>query len=357
MLEPGREYSKGTGYRYGFNGKEKSDEVNGNGVNYDYGARVYDARVGRFLSVDPIENQYPELTPYQFSSDSPIESIDRDGEESKISNFFGINIKINLTAIKSKDIVTDIDLGVPHKIWTAPHRFYSTIYQVSLFASFPINNGSENIGGNIHISERQVIASAIVNVSATTVYNTTTGQLNTTNNDLNQGMAGIKVPNSFGALVDKKSFGVSAIGSLNLSTGQIGAKAQFMDMTPGFQNTTTPTPDANTTMGIGVKTFTSLFDEYAYAGVSPDKFKGRHLFRGFGKLPDLHAIPLKDLPSVKLPSYLADPISAAVKTEHKLEIGPLKLNYTLEKGIKLVVDAAKSTIPSGNTSSTNPIPH
>jgi hypothetical protein len=38
--------------------------------------------VGRFLSVDPIIKSYPELTPYQFASNSPIENIDIDGLES-----------------------------------------------------------------------------------------------------------------------------------------------------------------------------------------------------------------------------------------------------------------------------------
>jgi hypothetical protein len=37
--------------------------------------------VSRFLSVDPIAKQYPELTPYQFASNSPIAGIDLDGLE------------------------------------------------------------------------------------------------------------------------------------------------------------------------------------------------------------------------------------------------------------------------------------
>jgi hypothetical protein len=43
--------------------------------------RIYDPRLGRFLSVDPITRQYPELTPYQFASNRPIEGIDQDGLE------------------------------------------------------------------------------------------------------------------------------------------------------------------------------------------------------------------------------------------------------------------------------------
>ena len=43
--------------------------------------RIYDPRVGRFLSVDPISKDYPELTPYQFASNTPIAATDIDGLE------------------------------------------------------------------------------------------------------------------------------------------------------------------------------------------------------------------------------------------------------------------------------------
>jgi RHS repeat-associated protein len=81
MLEQGRIVASGSGYRYGFNGKEKDDEAQGVGNQIDYGERVYDPRVGKFLSVDPISKKYPELTPYQFASNTPIMGVDLDGKE------------------------------------------------------------------------------------------------------------------------------------------------------------------------------------------------------------------------------------------------------------------------------------
>ncbi|SFP79739.1 RHS repeat domain-containing protein [Parafilimonas terrae] len=73
-------------YRYGFNGKENDNEVKGEGNQQDYGNRIYDPRVERFLSVDPITNSYPELTPYQFASGNPIMNIDIDGLEGMAGN-------------------------------------------------------------------------------------------------------------------------------------------------------------------------------------------------------------------------------------------------------------------------------
>ncbi|MBW7891902.1 MAG: hypothetical protein H3C48_12960, partial [Chitinophagaceae bacterium] len=63
------------------NGKENDNEVKGEGNQQDYGMRIYDPRLGRFLSVDPLTDKYPELTPYQFASNTPIQAIDLDGKE------------------------------------------------------------------------------------------------------------------------------------------------------------------------------------------------------------------------------------------------------------------------------------
>lgn len=82
-LMPGRNYNAlgAKDYRYGFNGKENDNEVKGEGNQQDYGFRIYDPRVGRFLSTDPLTKSYPWYTPYQFASNSPIVSIDMDGLE------------------------------------------------------------------------------------------------------------------------------------------------------------------------------------------------------------------------------------------------------------------------------------
>lgn len=77
-----RQYTvSGNDYRYGFNGKEGDDEVKGDDNQQDYGMRIYDPRIGRFLSVDPIARDYPMLSSYQFAGNGPIKNIDLDGLE------------------------------------------------------------------------------------------------------------------------------------------------------------------------------------------------------------------------------------------------------------------------------------
>jgi RHS repeat-associated protein len=81
MIQPGRKYSSSSLYRYGFNGKENDNEVKGEGNQQDYGMRIYDPRLGKFLSVDHMTSTYPMLTPYQFASNRPIDGSDLDGNE------------------------------------------------------------------------------------------------------------------------------------------------------------------------------------------------------------------------------------------------------------------------------------
>ena len=62
---------------YKYNGKEFDNK---NGLNwYDYGARYYDAALGRFVSIDPMAEKYCTFTPYSYCVNNPIMYIDPDG--------------------------------------------------------------------------------------------------------------------------------------------------------------------------------------------------------------------------------------------------------------------------------------
>jgi RHS repeat-associated protein len=77
----GRTFSSPS-YKYGFNGMEKDAEMYGSdGSSYDFGARMYDARVGRWLSCDFFEPKYPQMSPYVFANNKPILLYDIDGND------------------------------------------------------------------------------------------------------------------------------------------------------------------------------------------------------------------------------------------------------------------------------------
>ena len=74
-----RNGSVGIGYRHGFNGMEKDNELKGNGNSYNFGARIYDPRVPHFLSIDPMFHQREWLSPYNFVQNNPINRTDPTG--------------------------------------------------------------------------------------------------------------------------------------------------------------------------------------------------------------------------------------------------------------------------------------
>ena len=79
MLVP-RRHGSLESYKYGFQGQEKDDELKGEGNSYDYGARFYDSRIGRFFSLDPLQKQFPYESNYNFVSNNPIIFSDPTGK-------------------------------------------------------------------------------------------------------------------------------------------------------------------------------------------------------------------------------------------------------------------------------------
>jgi len=64
---------------------EKDDEVKGIGNSLDFGARIYDSRLGRWLSIDPLSAKYPSLSPYNFCENNPIYFNDPTGKDANVT--------------------------------------------------------------------------------------------------------------------------------------------------------------------------------------------------------------------------------------------------------------------------------
>ncbi|MGL4597655.1 MAG: RHS repeat domain-containing protein, partial [Bacteroidia bacterium] len=74
-------------FRYGFNGKENDVEgVNAGEGLQDYGLRIYNPSLGKFLSRDPLSVFFPWNSPYAFAEGDVIRCIDLEGGEKKPSN-------------------------------------------------------------------------------------------------------------------------------------------------------------------------------------------------------------------------------------------------------------------------------
>ena len=68
-----------SGYQYKYNGKECQDELNLN--LYDYGARNYDAALGRWMNMDALSEKYYPISPYTYALNNPMFFVDPDGNE------------------------------------------------------------------------------------------------------------------------------------------------------------------------------------------------------------------------------------------------------------------------------------
>jgi len=80
MLLLNRNFSITTeNYRYGFNGYENTDELLGDNIAIDFGARIFDSRLARFFSIDPRSGEYPWQSVYVYFSNCPIAIVDIDG--------------------------------------------------------------------------------------------------------------------------------------------------------------------------------------------------------------------------------------------------------------------------------------
>ncbi|MPM15696.1 hypothetical protein SDC9_62067 [bioreactor metagenome] len=182
-------------YRFGFNGKENDNEVKGTGNQQDYGMRIYDPRLGRFLSADPLivqQQKYPELSPYQFASNTPIIAIDLDGLEAfAIHGSCQSNSKFVFSYSVEKQLMriggnTQIDRNFK---WDAPllnketDRFISAIAltihvmktRASMLASGQIKENEPvtligySHGGNVAIQAAGLLSKIGINVNLITV--------------------------------------------------------------------------------------------------------------------------------------------------------------------------------------------
>ena len=96
---------------YKYNGKEFDTKK---GLNwYDYGARHYDAALGRFTTNDRFAEKYYSMSPYQYGANNPVNNIDVNGDTivvnpnpngliDNVKMFFGFDTKYQ------KDVKADL---------------------------------------------------------------------------------------------------------------------------------------------------------------------------------------------------------------------------------------------------------
>jgi len=158
MIMPGRSLRGSDGYRYGFNGKELDRDpegMGGGGSTYDYGFRIYNPNIARFLSVDPLTKKYAGLTPYQFASNSPVSGVDLDGLEyyyaadGKLIGRIGLSTEVRLVNANNVESIKGFMMESGHGVMT-PAYITSR------------SNEANKLSGSLNISNDKLVAFASV---------------------------------------------------------------------------------------------------------------------------------------------------------------------------------------------------
>jgi RHS repeat-associated protein len=137
-------------YRFGFQGQEGDDQIKGDGNSVNFGARMFDARLGRWLSVDPQSKKQPGWSPFKAFLDNPNLFIDPNGETE-----YHINVVVNektgkatiTVKVASSNVMTD---GVKHTIWTGDATSHQENYYYD-FAKVTVTTIKKD--GNIKVQK------------------------------------------------------------------------------------------------------------------------------------------------------------------------------------------------------------
>ena len=100
------------------------------------------AKASRFLSVDPLSKKYPELTPYQFASNTPIQAIDLDGlERLDVSSYNATTRTAVIQVVKNVYINSN---NIPTQVAALGNTTFASIFSAgntSLYVSAMPQNG------------------------------------------------------------------------------------------------------------------------------------------------------------------------------------------------------------------------
>jgi RHS repeat-associated protein len=101
--------------KFKYNGKEEQRQEfsDGSGLEWmDYGARMFDAQIGRFFTQDRFADKYYTLNPYQYAANDPINLVDINGDSiwftiDKDKNIITMNVTGKVMNLSSNDIDMD----------------------------------------------------------------------------------------------------------------------------------------------------------------------------------------------------------------------------------------------------------
>ncbi len=165
---------------YTYNGKEQVKHL------YDYGARYYDASIGRWLSVDPLAGKYPGWSPFNYVLGNPVMLVDPTGmapddwvKNKKTGEYIWLN-----------NVTSSSDIDLPKNYEYIGSTASDILNDLNLNSSFPVKSSNRigyvtgNVGRSygtsqlINVRARsyiQISANVSINISKNTIIKTFEG--------------------------------------------------------------------------------------------------------------------------------------------------------------------------------------
>ena len=266
---------------YKYNGKEL-DRMHGLDL-FDYGARHYDATLGRWFAVDPMGEKYYNISPYVYVANNPIRFIDTDGKRIRIANNYAGAME-NIAKIAATNFGSQVltHLIGKNETYTLNSKFWTSS------SSYDPNNGNINYVGTPWYKQVGGVLNSMTAMGHETfhAFDHSNNLFNSANAKYSKGIAeprGVSFENYLREVYSlsplREKYG-SIQGNFNQFTGNgekisnfttLGSNADKTSYGFSYTKTTTVVESYKTLLGIKIPDKTSTETNTYYMTISRDK--------------------------------------------------------------------------------------